>query len=232
MNKKDKVLIFVHGFKKQGKNDFDFFLDSNPELNKNFIIEKIEYYDGNNKDTLSIKKFDKEVLKIFEKYKDKEVKIIAYSFGCVLSLINSINYKNIKDMFLIMPTFFISYSNWVKMFKEMKVKEKELREKLGNERFERIMKKMVDKYVIKTSIVMNKYLKRRKLIKKVEGKNITSIYSVNDNVSIVNKSIPFFKKNIEFKNNLELISVEDSHFGVLDFGKDDNINNLLHFINK
>lgn len=228
---KKEVIILIHGFKKQSKNDFEDFLELHNNKLNDYELVKLDYYDGNNLDTINHKHFDNVLIEQLEKYKDRKVKIISYSFGCILALNNISNYPNVNNILLIMPTLFINKWTWVKMFKEVKKKEKAIKERLGTERYERIAGKLVDKYFVEIAKTMDKYLsKNRNNISKVKDRNIKAIYTTNDEVSVVKKTIPFFKKNVVTNNNVELVEIQDSHFGYLEKEKTNNLISVLEFI--
>ena len=232
-NNLDKtVLIFIHGFKKQRKNDFESFLKTNNEyLKDDYEIVVADYYDGNDLSTIDKDKYNQNINSLFDKYRDRNIKVISYSFGCGLAMLNSIEYSNIKDIFLIMPILYTSYIQWFSIFSDMKRKEKQLKKKFGKERFLRLKSKFIDKYVIKVGRSMNKYLdKNRKKILKIKNKNITVIYSNLDEVSIPKKTMKKFNGIVSKENNLNMIETNDSHFGAIENHKNDNIKHLLNFI--
>lgn len=228
--KKEKILIFIHGFKKKGKNDFDIFLKNNIDELSEYKIIKVNYYDGNDKSTINPEYFDNVINKIFKKYEKSDVKVIAYSFGCLLALKNARRYNNIKNIYLSMPTLFIDYKEWVNYFKLMRKKEKILKKKLGKERYKIIKSKMFDKYPVRIGKSINKYISNnRKNISEISGRNISIIYSKDDEISVPEKTIPFLIEKLS-NNDLSIKKIKGKHFATFDKKNSDSTKHLIDFI--
>ncbi len=73
--KNDNVLILIHGFKRQDKNEFEYFEKyiSNNEKLTNFKIVNFLYYENSDKDTLKSKKMKSIIKNVFEENKEKNV---------------------------------------------------------------------------------------------------------------------------------------------------------------
>ena len=228
---KKEVIIFIHGFKQKDINDFDVFVkkyESNFK-DKEFVI--FDYYSSTDLDTINEESFDKRVIEVLDKYKDRKVKIISYSFGTAISMKNLSSYDNIKDIYLIAPSFYVYTTRWIKSIYKFKKKNKKLEKKLGKERYESLKKQIGgDIKFREISKTISKYIKNnRKYFKETEGKNIIVTYSKNDEVAKNKKMIKYINKNMSKNNNITFNKVDEDHFKILN--NENNIKHIENFIN-
>ncbi len=228
---KKEVIIFIHGFKTKDINDFDEFVNKYKSKLTNKELVNFDFYDSNKKETINKRNFDLKITEVFEKYKERKVKVIAYSFGSIVAMKNSLKYENIDDIYLVVPALYIHYMDWISSIKKNKSKLKKLKKKLGKERFDSFMKNnSVSKNYSLISRTVHKYIKaNRKHLKKLKNKNIYVSYSEKDTISNNDKVIPFIKKELEKNNKVIFNKVEETHFSILKSEK--NNKHIEDFIN-
>ncbi len=239
MNEK-KHLLLIHGFKKHKEDifkDLDILLREDEFINNNFEIEKLFYYDNLDKDTISHKYFESIIKDKLNELKDKEVYVIGYSLGGVVSLTLTSEYKNIKNIISLAPVYKIpSFLGWPKqVIKNYRVAKK-MKKKLGPERYARLKnlqkKGVSEKYPTKIVIEINRFrLKIRKLSKRLIDKNILIIFSANDEINDLKKTINYFNKKINYeKNNLSIIFSSETHFQLINKTSTHNIDLIRSFL--
>ncbi len=228
--KKDNVLILIHGFKRQGKNEFEYFekyLKDNNKLS-DFKIINFLYYENDNEETLNSKKMKSIILNILEENRNSNVWIVGYSMGGLAGLSLSNDYDNIEKIVAIFPPFKIYLLDWIsRSFKNIKLK-RNIKKRVGKEKYKKILErskrtKVIEKHPIKVSLSMVNFRnKLRKDIKKVKNKKIKIYFSNMDEVVWTEKSEKYIQKNFDFKNNvIDIEKVDESH--MTSFDKENNV---------
>lgn len=217
---KNKVIL-LHGFKSPTRNDFDFFIDysKTKDLDKNFIL--FNYFENNILETIEKIKFTKKLDIEFEKHKNDEIIVVAYSLGAAAALDMAQKYKNIKKIIFITPSFKISYVKWVGALIDVVKSKRRLKKKLGKERYKNIIEKnktFRNKHPIKLIWTGYMYIwEQRKKLKYLDGKEITFLISKNDQAVKIKSNLRYIKKHINFKNNqIKFDWVEENHFSILE----------------
>ncbi len=223
--KKDNVLILIHGFKRQGKNEFEYFekyLSKNDKLS-NFKIINFLYYVNDDIKTLNSKKMKSIILKVLEENKDNNVYIVGYSMGGLAGLSLGGMYKNVEKIVAIFPPFKIYLLDWInRSFKNTKLKKK-IKKRVGKEKYKKILErskknKVIEKHPIKVSLSMVNFRnKLRKNIKKINNKDIKVYFSDIDEIVWTKKSEKYFNDKFNFKeNNVNVEKVNESHITSFD----------------
>jgi len=230
--KEKEVIIFIHGFKTKDVNDFDNFVKQNKDIykDKEFVI--FDFYESNNKKTINSKSFETKINDVFKKYSDREVKVIAYSFGSVIAIKKAIDFPNIKNIYLNVPAFHIYYLKWISSIKHHQKKNKKLKKKIGKERYKSLSKKIGanENFSIIAREISKYIIKNRKYIKKINNRNIMISYSGIDEISNNDKTIPFLKKNLKKgNNNVVLNKIDETHFKIIE--NETNCKYIDNFIN-
>ncbi len=237
-----KHLVLIHGFKKHQENifkDLEIFLNEDELINENFEIETISYYDNLDKETISRKHFELTIIKKFEELKNKDVYVIGYSMGGLVSLTLTHKYENIKNIISLAPVYKLpGFFDWPKRVISNYRVTRKMKKKLGKERYARLKslkkKGISEKYPTRIVIEINRFrLKIRKQTKNLLDKNILIIFSKNDEVNDLKKSIHYFNKKINYnKNQLEIIFSEETHFQIIQPKAHQNMEKIRSFLNR
>ncbi len=202
-----KAILLVHGFKRNDVNDFEEVQDYIDGLASKLGVEKIYnevWFENYKKETLNLEYFDKrvnEVSELINKENYDEIYIIGYSTGTLFStnLIQKLNIEKI-NFYGIAPPTKAHILKWFKTLRVLRSKEKELKKKLGKERYARIKKAQHDnqvkeKYPMKIIFFMFRGViaKRKKYLLKT--KNAHFLVAKDDHIIKANKAIKQLSKN-------------------------------------
>ncbi len=237
-----KHLVLIHGFKKHQENifkDLEIFLNEDVLINENFEIEKIFYYDNLDKETISKKHFESTIIKKFDELKDKDVYVIGYSLGALVSLTLTSKYENIKNIISLAPVYKLpGFFDWPKRVISNYRVTRKMKKKLGKERYARLksLKKtgISEKYPTRIVIEINRFrLKIRNQTKHLIDKNILIIFSKNDEVNDLKKTIKYFNSKFDYKKNqLNIVFSEQTHFQIIQPKAHKNMELIRSFLNQ
>lgn len=198
-----KAILLLHGFKRNDVDDFEEVHEFINTLGAEKVYNEI-WFDNYDKETLNLKHLDKRVQEIADKINadaPEELVIIAYSTGTIIGSMvkEKLNTKNVQFIG-VAPTLAAHILKWKKTLKNMKVAEKELREKLGEERYERLKKlkedqQATEKYPVTIIFFMWRKVigKRKKALAKIKGASF--LIATDDHIVKTNKAIKVLKKN-------------------------------------
>jgi len=223
MNESRKNIILIHGFKKHQENvflDFEKYIKDN-NLEEEFNIINFTYYDNLDKATIHHKLFKKTIQTILEENKDKEIFVLGYSMGSTAALTLTSEFDNITKIYTLVPVFKIDSMLWIKRIINNLKKAKKLKKKLGKERYLRL-KKMKEKggsekYPIRLVSQINLFRKaNKKDVKGLSQKKIKMIFSTNDEINNLKKTIKYINKKINYNDNdIEINFTKKTHFQLL-----------------
>ena len=97
-----KEIILIHGFQKNGENDFKSLIEL-LKNNENYNLKYIKYFDNYDKKTFKKRKIYKEINNVLKNC-NKNAIVICYSTGCILT--SRIYFKNkymYKTLFIAPP---------------------------------------------------------------------------------------------------------------------------------
>ncbi len=234
-NKKQNILL-LHGFKRANKDDFKFLKDY---FNKNFSninLISFDYYDNNDKKTLNAKKIKTNVQNFVNQLELDDISVIGYSLGGLISLTLFGENKNVKKIYSLYPPLKIHFFDWIFKLWNSKKKSRQVKKKLGKERYKEISKrykknKIIEKHPVKIVFAINSFrLKYRKLISKNFNKDIKIAFSDIDEV-VKKDSINYLNKKINFNNNeIEIEKNNFNHFTVFDSENEELFKNIALFL--
>ncbi|RKX66914.1 MAG: hypothetical protein DRP42_01940 [Tenericutes bacterium] len=104
----DKIVIVVHGFKRQGTNDFTDFVEYATDKVK-YPIHNFTFFENEQKNTLGYKTMSSRIGTEFSKFADKEIIVIGYSIGGLSAIAHSVKMNNITAIYSIVPAYKIKY---------------------------------------------------------------------------------------------------------------------------
>lgn len=168
-----KAILLLHGFKRNDVDDFEEVNDYIKTLAEKIGAEKIHneiWFENYNKETLNLKHFDKrakEVAELINKENYDELIVIGYSTGTIFSanVMKHLTVPSVK-FYGACPAFKAHILKWRKTLQTMKQVEKDLRAKLGTERYERLKKAKQDQQVSEKYPVLIIFFMFRKVIGK------------------------------------------------------------------
>lgn len=198
---KTKTLLLLHGFKRNGIDDFKNIHEYLSKYEKDFNIINETYFDNYKKETLNVKYLNEQVNRIANSLKgQKEVIILGYSTGSVIAsmVVNRLSSDVKTYIYAMVPPIKIVFAKWIPMGFEIRKKEKQLKKKLGKERYKYIKEKSqanknLEKYPVYISLYINKLRKKyRNLLLKQE--NATYLLSEEDLYVHTKKIVKKLKK--------------------------------------
>ncbi|BDU67782.1 MAG: hypothetical protein TYPL_4350 [Candidatus Tyloplasma litorale] len=223
---KNRTLVLLHGFKKNGVDDFLQLYDFFKTLDYENIYNE-DWFDTYDKSTLNkrhVRKYVDDFCERLNKENYSQIDIIGYSTGSIVAVMikEKLKCKNVK-IFSIVPPIKIKFSKWIPVaIKSYKAKRR-LKKKLGSERYKRIREiskreRILEKHALKITIFINnlRLAYRSKFLKE---KNIIFLLAENDEF-IKTQSI----KKILSKKNKKFITEDFSHTNILTKEKEIFIN--------
>lgn len=162
INMKKKTILLLHGFKRNGVDDFEQLHDYFSQYKNEYEIINETYFDNYDKKTLTDKYLNKKVDSIAERLKDKEqVIFMGYSTGSIIAAMVADRLPKTVDYYIwaMVPPIKIVLMKWVPMGYRIWKKEKVLKKKMGNERYEALKSKaQANKTIEKYPVTISKYI--------------------------------------------------------------------------
>lgn len=234
---KEKIVILLHGFKKKDFDDFNHFVNYAKGKTKYKIVPNQYWYDNHDKSSLNWQKMSSSLDKIVDGYKDKEIILIGYSMGGVASFREAAKNDNVISFMALYPAFYINFKGWVKVLLNNIKKWKEMRKRLGKERYKRMKqlksKGVSEKYPITLAWNINLFRKKQiKYISRLKNKKIFLVWSKNDEVTQDDRVFKMLDKKLNKKlNNFTKLEATESHFNALDENQTKMFDRIIDFIN-
>lgn len=165
---KNKTILLLHGFKRNGVDDFEQMHEYFDKYSNDFNIVNLTYFENYQKDTLNDKHLNKIVNETVDQLKDQdEVIVLGYSAGAIIaSMITSRLPESVKThIFAMTPPIKIVLAKWVPLILKQSSKQRKLKKKLGKERYASIRQKreenkIAEKHPIAISFYINKVRKK------------------------------------------------------------------------
>lgn len=194
------ILLLLHGFKKNGVDDFEKVTSFFNENLKDYEILNEEWFDNYNLATMKRKYFLKRVNEISDLInveKPDKLIIVAFSTGSIIAslIVKKIKISNVS-IFSIVPPIKINFSKWLPIAWKQFKSNKKLKKKLGKKRFKRIKEKQqenkkIEKYPIRIINFIN--LVRLRYRKKILKHNFKILFLFSENDTFV-KTAAILKK--------------------------------------
>lgn len=214
---KKKTILLLHGFKRNGIDDFAEMHDYFSNFSEEYNIENFVYFDNYDRSTLNERYLNNKVDELSKKLSNqKKILIIGYSTGSIVAaMIAKKLPKNVDvKIFAMVPPIKIVLMKWIPMGYRIRKKEKALKRKIGKERYNSIKNKaQKNKNMEKYPLVIAKYINvLRKKHQKVllTQENVTYLLAKDDTFvhtkRIIKKLNRYKRKYVvdEFKHDLLL----------------------------
>ncbi len=237
IKKENHNILLLHGFKRSNKDDFKFFKEYLKNNFDNVNIIFFDYYNNNDKKTLSSKKIKESVLEFVENLELENISVVGYSLGALIGLTLFGDNEKVKKIYSLYPPLKIHLFDWIFKLWRKKKKAREIKKKLGKEKYKTISEKykknkIIEKYPVRIVFAINSFrFKYRNLISNNINKDIKIVFSSNDEV-VKGSSLDYLKKKINFDNNqIEIEKNNFNHFTVFNTENNELFENIALFLN-
>ncbi len=208
------TILLLHGFKRNGEDDWAQLHDFFSEFEVDHVYNE-HWFENHDKETLNLNHFYNRsteiAMKINADHTDKLI-IVSYSAGVTFAsnLVEKLNVKEVEFIGVV-PTLKIHLVKWLKTLTKMRRANKNLKAKLGKERYHRLIKKQKEErkmekypYAIFNFMFFKVISKHGKQLAKI--KNAKFLVSRHDHIAKAKHSIKKLEK--------------DNHIIVADFEHD------------
>ena len=236
-NQKPKIILYFHGYKSPGGDDYPVFHKYAKDKLK-YPMEAFNYFENNDWESIKQKNYNSKIKQALDKYNDHEIIILAYSMGAVAAVANSYNRPNVSRIFMLVPVYKISWTKWILLLKEINQKKKEMKKRLGVERYKQLQERnkrsrIKNKYPFFLTWHINVYrIKSKKFLKKIKNKTIHLLLTKEDKAASVRKNVRFIEKNLNMKDNKVIKEWSNrNHFTILNAQNTEIYDAMINFAN-